>query len=123
MKLLKDMNVASLIAEYFSDCKSESLTQTTHENTLTFLLDLAEEKEYRSYMVNKALFVYLNECFTHKDCSRRLKNQISQLIAAIGAAINPNVLSYPLQYFVVDILCHTIDSNSKEIYIFESLLA
>lgn len=123
MKLLKDMGIAFLIAEYFSDCKSENLTQTTHENTLTFLLDLAEEKEYRSYMVNKALIVYLNECFTNKASSKRLKNQVSQLVATIGAAINPNVLSYPLQYFVVDILCHTIDSSSQEIYIFESLLA
>lgn len=79
IKLLKDMNVASFIAEYFVDVKATSLSAHTHESILTFLLDLAEEKEYRSYLVNKALFVYLNECFCSKDTTPRLKSQISQV--------------------------------------------
>ena len=74
------MNCASLIAEYFVDVKADHFSMHTHESILNFLLDLAEEKEYRSYMVNKALFVYLNECFNNKDCSKRLKSQISQVI-------------------------------------------
>lgn len=73
------MNVASLIAEYFVDIKADTLSMHTHESILNFLLDLAEEKEYRGYMVNKALFLYLNECFNHKDCSRRLKSQVSEV--------------------------------------------
>ena len=73
------MNVASLIAEYFVDLRADSLSMHTHENILTFLLDLAEEKEYRCYMVNKALFVYLNECFCNKASSKRLKSQISEV--------------------------------------------
>lgn len=123
------MNIASFIAEYFVDVKANSLSTHTHESLLTFLLDLAEEKEYRSYLVNKALFVYLNECFCNKETTPRLKTQISQvgivnqLIATVGSAINPNSLSYPIQYFVVDILCHTIQDTGKELYIFESLLA
>jgi uncharacterized membrane-anchored protein YjiN (DUF445 family) len=123
MKLLKDMNVAGFIAEYFVDLQANSLSMHTHQSMMTFLLDLAEEKEYRSYMVNKALFVYLNECFTNKDCNKKLKSQISELIASVASAINPNSLSYPLQYFVVDILCHTLQDNTKELYIFESQLA
>lgn len=129
MKLLKDMGVAAFIAEYFVDVKASSFSVHTQESMLTFLLDLAEEKEYRSYLVNKALFVYLNESFCSKDTSSKLKGQISQvvsiykLIATVGSAINPNSLSYPLQYFVVDILCHTIMETGKELYIFESLLA
>ena len=116
------MSIASYIAEYFVDIKVDSMSMVTHENILVFLLDLAEEKEYRIYMVNKSLFVYLNNCFCHKDVSKRLKMQISQLIATVGSCINPNSLSYNLRFFVVDILCHTIEDSSKEIYIFESLL-
>lgn len=67
------MNVSSIIAEYFVDVKADSLTIHTHETILNFLLDLAEEKEYRAYIINKALFVYLNECFNKKDCSKKLK--------------------------------------------------
>lgn len=81
MKLLKDMNISSFIAEYFVDIKPNSLSMHTNESILTFLLDLAEEKEYRSYLVNKALFMYLNECFCSKECSSRLKTQISQVFA------------------------------------------
>jgi hypothetical protein len=79
MKLLKDMHIASFIAEYFVDVKASSLSMHTHESILTFLLDLAEEKEYRAYLVNKALFVYLNECFSNKETTPRLKSQICQV--------------------------------------------
>ena len=123
MKLLKDMSIASYIAEYFVELKANTLSSITHENILLFLLDLAEEKEYRCYMVNRALFVYLNEVFTAKDSSKRAKKDISTLIATIGSAINPQSLSYMLQYFVVDVLCHTIEDSAQELYIFEALLA
>ena len=73
------MNVASIIAEYFVDVKADSLTVHTHETILNFLLDLAEEKEYRTYIINKALFVYLNECFNKKEASKKLKSQISEV--------------------------------------------
>ena len=46
MKLLKDMNVAGFIAEYFVDLQANSLSMHTHQSMMTFLLDLAEEKEY-----------------------------------------------------------------------------
>lgn len=85
-KLLKDMGVASLISEYFVELRADSLSMHTHESILTFLLDLAEEKEYRVYMVNKALFVYLNECFCNKDTSKRLKTQISTVLFALKAS-------------------------------------
>ena len=123
LKLLKDMNVASLIAEYFVELTADRLAAHTHDSILTFLLDLAEEKEYRGYMINRSLFVYLNELFTSKHTTKRLKEQVSILVATIASSVNPQSLSYVLQYFIVDILCHTIEDTSREIYIFESLLA
>lgn len=127
LKLLRDMNVASLISEYFVHVHADSMSMKTHESILTFLLDLAEDKPSRPYMVNKSLFEYLSENFSCKDTSPKLKKQIgevntslTQLISMIGGVINPQSLSYSLRYFIVDILCHNVESSTKEIYIFES---
>jgi hypothetical protein len=73
------MQIASYISEYFVDLKANSLSTHTNESMLNFLLDLAEEKDCRPYMVNKGLFMYLNECFSNKETSKKLKSQISQV--------------------------------------------
>lgn len=52
----------------------------------------------------------------------RIKEKIDQLVSRISSFLNPQTLSYNLQHFVFDILCHAVENSSHELTIFESIM-
>lgn len=109
---------------------------------------ISEEKKYRPYIVNKGIIEYLKKLFdSHggtkvrkskvgdKDAaknrsffggidknSQRMKEKIDKLVSRIGCHVNPQSLSYNLQHFIFDILCHAMENSAHELTIFESLM-
>lgn len=121
-KLLKDLGIANLLAEYCVDLQVERQSALVTESLLDLLTDLAEDKATRPCLVSRALFAYLHEIFSSKSSSAKVKAKVGELVASIGSAVNPASLSYGLQQFVVDLAVEAMQTSSKELVIFESLL-
>ena len=54
-----DLNVPSLLSEYFKNLKSTKMASKSEENIMNFLLMISEQKKYRPYIVNKGIIDYL----------------------------------------------------------------
>ena len=146
MRLLKDLGVPSLLSEYFKNLKSTKMAAQSEENIMNFLLMISDEKKYRPFIVNKGIIDYLKNLFDNhggtkvkksklgddpkkrgffggidKD-AKRMKEKIDKLVSRIGCHVNPQVLSYNLQHFIFDILCHAVENSAHELTIFESLM-
>lgn len=147
MRLLKDLGVPGLLSEYFSNLKSTKMAAQSEENIMNFLLMISEEKKYRPYIVNKGIIDYLKNLFDSHGGSKvrkskvedpdkkarsffsgvdknaeRMKEKIDKLVSRIGCHVNPQSLSYNLQHFIFDILCHAVENSAHELTIFESLM-
>ena len=79
MRLLKDLNITSLLAEYFSKLKSAKLAVTTQKGILNFLLMISEEKKYRPYIVNKGVIEYLKMMFDNEATKKPMREKIDKV--------------------------------------------
>lgn len=79
MKLLRDLNITSLLAEYFDKLKTAKLAETTQKSILNFLLMISEQKKYRPYLVNKGVITYIKGIFDLKATKKGMREKIDKV--------------------------------------------
>lgn len=122
MRLLSELKITSLLAEYFQNLDSGNLAKYSRLNLLNFLIMISEQKKYRPYIVNKGILMFLKKIFDTERKDKKTRDKITQIISRIGSYVNPQSFSYSVQHFIFEILCYSIEASFHELTIFESLL-
>lgn len=79
MKILKDLNISSLLAEYFKNLESDNLARYSRISILNFLIMISDEKKYRPFIVNKGILMFLKKVFDQEKKDQKTREKIGKV--------------------------------------------